>query len=265
MNANPNEFLIPATTVAQLVGIYRQSEQEIRQAFSLIEGARQRLRTQFGDHHYGFDVEVTHGSNRRACDTADELMGKLKKDAWRILVDRMELRRVLSIKRAAELDEQLESGNGLPEIDETQILAMMEGTLMKTPDYLAEAVKEVFNWLRPHSSYKTNEKWKVGRKVVLKWCVTRAYGRVGFRINYHREQNLTALENVFLMLDGKGTVKTSHAALRDAIDKTTTGSGETDYFKFKCFKNQNLHLEFKRLDLVDKLNLTAETALPGVE
>ena|SRR5439155_23407886 len=43
--------------------------------------------------------------------------------------------------------------------------------------------------------------------------------------------------------------------LIDAIEAAK--DGETDYFRFKCFRNRNLHLEFKRLDLVAKLNAVA--------
>ncbi len=38
------------------------------------------------------------------------------------------------------------------------------------------------------------------------------------------------------------------------IEASRTGTGETEYFKFKWHRNHNLHLEFKRLDLVEKLH-----------
>jgi DNA repair protein RadD len=37
---------------------------------------------------------------------------------------------------------------------------------------------------------------------------------------------------------------------------------ETDYFRFKCFGNGNLHLEFLRLDLVERLNAIGGSGLP---
>jgi len=49
----------------------------------------------------------------------------LKKDVWRVLIDRMELRRILSAKRNEELNRQIETGKDLPDIDEAQILAML--------------------------------------------------------------------------------------------------------------------------------------------
>jgi len=58
-------------------------------------------------------------------------------------------------------------------------------------------------------------------------------------------------------LDGNGTIKTHRGPLIDAIEATKDGTGETEYFRFKCFRNRNLHLEFKTLDLVAKLNAVA--------
>ena len=36
-----------------------------------------------------------------------------------------------------------------------------------------------------------------------------------------------------------------------------TGKGESKYFKFACFKNGNIHLRFKRLDLLALFNQVA--------
>ena len=56
---------------------------------------------------------------------------------------------------------------------------------------------------------------------------------------------------------GNGTIKTHRGPLIDAIEAAKDGTGETEYFRFRCFRNRNLHLEFKRLDLVAKLNAVA--------
>ena len=122
--------LIPRTTIVQLVAAWRQSEEEIRQGFALLESAEVRLKQQFRD-TYRFSLKVEHASRKH--DRADDVLKELKKEVWSVLVERMELRRILSVERAEELDRQLESGDGLPEIDELQILAMMEGTSPRLP------------------------------------------------------------------------------------------------------------------------------------
>jgi len=93
---------------------------------------------------------------------------ELKKDVWQVLIDRMELRRILSVKRNEELRRQIETGEDLPDIDEAQILAMLEGTLANTGAFIEEAVQEVFEYLRPrHSHYKTNTEFEIGKRVIL--------------------------------------------------------------------------------------------------
>lgn len=256
------EELIKRTTITELVNQWRQAEAEIRQAFALLVTAEKRLRDAFKPNSYSFDLSSKAASRYeyREYDKPELVLKELKKDVWRSLVDRMELRRILSVKRCEELNKQLETGEGLPEVDEASIIAMMEQTYSNVPQLIEEAVKEVFDWLRPQgwlSEYKTNTQFEVGQRVILH-CLE-SWGNSTFRVSYYHEPNLTALDNVFHALDGNGTVKTTRGPLVDAINATpkNVGKGDTDYFRFKCFKNQNLHIEFKRMDLVAKLNQVA--------
>ena len=135
---------------------------------------------------------------------------------------------------------------------------MMEGTLAQVHTFIEEAVKEVFEFLRPPGSrFKTNSEFEIGKRVILRYaCETNYQG--GFRLDFYREQNIRGIDNVFHALDGNGTVHTHRGPLVDAINQCgRDGQGETQYFRFKCFLNRNLHLEFKRLDLVAKLNQVA--------
>jgi hypothetical protein len=61
------------------------------------------------------------------------------------------------------------------------------------------------------------------------------------------------IENAFRLLDSKGPTQTYHAQIATVL-KTNVTEGETDYYTFRAFKNGNLHVWFKRMDLVAKLN-----------
>lgn len=104
---------------------------------------------------------------------------------------------------------------------------------------------------------KTNNRWKLGKKVIIGYMVETGY-REGWRLKYHNEGKLIALDNVFHLLDGRGPLKTHNGPLYDAI-YASDGQGETDFFRFKCYRNNNLHLEFKRMDLVNKINKVADS------
>lgn len=49
-----------------------------------------------------------------------------------------------------------------------------------------------------------------------------------------------------------------YGMLYGAIVDSPMGAGETDYLKSKGYTDGNLHLEFKREDLLTRLNTTAE-------
>ena len=78
-------------------------------------------------------------------------------------------------------------------------------------------------------------------------------------MNYFRQNHITALDNVFHALDGKSLANTHHGPLTDAIAAVPRGEncGETEYFRFRCYGNGNLHLEFKLADLLARLNAVA--------
>lgn len=122
-------------------------------------------------------------------------------------------------------------------------------------DMMGEAVAEVFEFLRPRNDhYKTNSELEIGPKVILTCVETWFSG--GFHVRHWWSQRLTAMENVFTALDGKGAVsKTYYSALENAIKAAPVG--ETPYFAYKCFKNGNLHLQFRRPDLLQRLNQIA--------
>lgn len=69
------------------------------------------------------------------------------------------------------------------------------------------------------------------------------------------------MENVFHALDGKGSISKSHRGLLvdaiEALEWRGDGRGETELFEFRCFRNGNLHLRFKRLDLLKRFNQRA--------
>lgn len=258
-----NEDLAKHDTLLELVSAWQQSEADIRQAHALLKASETRLKTTFARSKAGncrFDVLGYH--RNRELTQLDKMLLELKRDAWKVLVERMEIRSRLSVARAKELDEKLENGD-LPDITEENILGMMEAAYSNIQNYMKEAVVEVFEFLRPHPSqwgknYKTNTQFELGKRVVLSYMVEQKWNGGGFRVDYHRAAQLHALDNVFHILDGQRTFKTYSGPLHDAVEAVDAGGyGETDYFKFRCCKNRSLHLEFKRLDLVKRLNEVA--------
>jgi hypothetical protein len=244
---------------------WQTAEQEIRDAYNLLAQAQQRLEIVFNDNGYNFRFKI--GMHGKDYSEPAELLKRARKDAWEAIVKRMELKRIMSVKAAADMDKQLEDVDSLPDITGPNLIAMLEGTLAKVGDYVRDAVKEVYDYLRPSpecwrfKEYKTNQKsqFELADKVIIEYAVERWGRNETFHASYHREQMLRAIDNVFHSLDGNGTVKDHQGPLVRAINEClcAVGVGETDYFRFKCYKKGTLHLEFKREDLVARLNQIA--------
>ena len=262
-----NQEIAHRETLTALMGIYKQETENIRKAYAMLDTAEKKLATAF--HAKYFSTIPRTGYNSPTTETAEKVVADIHRQAWIAIVDRFEIKKILSIKRREELDKQLNGDSRgydkpapLPELTAENILAMFNDVSGKATEYANEAVFEVFDWLRPHrghtSDLKTNDKWLIGKKVIMGYMVEMGYGKSGtFRVRYGSDKNLIALDNVFHMLDGRGPLKSYYGPLVDAINTSPDGTGETDFFKFKCCKNHNLHIEFKRPDLVQKINKTA--------
>lgn len=248
-----DQLPIPRHSVASLVATYHDAVAKIREACASIAEQHERIQAAFGnDAHVKLETR-----NLRFDDPSDQIID-MNRWAWRSIVNVSGVRRVLSVKAANELDKQLNE-SVLPPITEQSVEGFLAHHRAKAGDHLADAVREVHDMLRPpQSRFKTNTEFDIGSRVILTWWVSPGYGRGRpFIPHYRRSAEFRALDNVFLLLDGKPGIGTHNGTLADAIAASEDGTGETPYFRFKACKNQNLHLEFIRPDLVAKLNAIA--------
>jgi hypothetical protein len=245
--------LIPAQSIEAITSTYADAKARIKAACDEIAAQTKRINETFGKKSY-IRLETRHLN----FDNPESELREMDRFAWRVILDRSGVIRIMSVKAVKDVDNQLNNTReNLPPIDFESVKATLEAHRSKAYDYLRAAVVEVHNWLRPHSHYKTNSEYDIGEKVILTYALSFGYGRHIYRVNYHRDQEFRALDNVFALLDSKPGITTHHGPLADAINTCEEGTGETEYFRFRCFKNQNLHLQFKRMDLVAKLNAIA--------
>lgn len=252
--------LVKHATIVELVAAFAEAESSVRHAYGLLAAAEERIDSVYSLGGRGVAIRPV-----REFDTWSDVDGTIevmKRAAWQSIVERLELRRFMSIKKFAELEEQLKRGE-LPPITVESIADFADGFRAAAHDMHKAAVVEVFEWLRPRERdhvhrLKTNTELEVGRKVILSYAVEQHFGGRGFHVSYggYVSQRLVALENVFNGLDGKGTTaKGWQSELERAIGKAP--EGETPLFRYRCCKNRNLHLEFKRIDLLAKFNAIA--------
>jgi hypothetical protein len=257
--------IIKPQTAAEMAEGFQAASKEIKEAYLLLRQAQTRLEQAFGSFtHYG-DMNTVDRNiywyQDEGLAYAQKIIDKLKSSAWHCIVNRLEIRKVMSEKRKSELDERLKHDK-MPDVTVDEIFALINTFAQTVDDMGKEVIKDAYELLRPNTyynkPYKTNRKslsQGVGKKVILQWYVEHGWdskGRMGVR--YQRRDNLITIDRAFHLLDAGGIPNGYVSNLVDAINTSSNGKGESRYFKFEGYLNSNLHLEFKRMDLVERLN-----------
>ncbi len=278
MTGNESTALIKATTARELVAVYQGAVADIRAAFATVHAAQGRLTAAFT---LGGERDIPIRFDNRPVDWSnpEPVIVDLNRRAWAAVVERLELKRIMNTARWEELEARLQPPRDrssrwddleeLPALTEGALLEFVRRHADDMPTLFTEAVLEVYEWLRadgarekPH--YRTNEKGarlEIGERVHLTNMVRGRGDRwevLSGNYSGNASQRLTALENVFTGLDGAGTsTRGYYSAIEMAIRGAVGGHAETPYFEARVYKNGNVALRFKRLDLLARFNQIA--------
>jgi hypothetical protein len=258
--------LVLRATVREMVVAFERAERDVRAAFAQLVEAERAVNAAFGntENYQAIRVSACGDQWRDNFKDVDQAVEIMTRAAWRSIVDRLELRRFMSIKAYEAMTKTLDKEK-LPPITEESVARFAHDHLARAREYLKEAVDEVFEFLRPHGwtrtgQLKTNSQLEVPERVILSYMVDAGFAAGTFRVTYsgNRSQQIVALENVFSALDGRGEINKAHRSLlAAAIEAAPEGVGQTDLFAFRCCKNGNLHLTFRRPDLLARFNQIA--------
>jgi len=246
-------------TAQEMAEAYTKTKEIVEHAYRLLADAEADLHSVFATHTWSSDITLVnyraYWDYERHQEYIDGILIKLKKAIWTHILNLLEIRKITSIKRTEEIDKQINDGT-LPEPTVENIFTVFMDIVNGVETMKDELLIEAYNFLRPRrSEYKTNSAYGVNKKVILQYIVEHKIVGKGFCVKYARRDILASVEKVFRLLDGQGPLDIYSGHLVNAIE--TNSQGETDYFKFKCYNNGNLHLEFKRLDLLTELNKIA--------
>ena len=252
--------LIKKQTIGELVNAWESAIPKLEKAYALMEEASQEMKRTYIKSEKSSYFSPINSDRYWRNDT--EYFEKIEKEwrtsAWRMIVDLSGVRKVLSTKRVADMDKNIEDNP--PDISLTSVMDMLKMIMDADGSLEKEVIEEAYDYLRPHQheKYKTNKTF-VGKKVILTNMVEPwGYGGKAFKANYYYRDALLVIDRAFHLLDGGGIPEGYNSPLVDAIETCGwDGKGETDYFIFKCHKNCNLHLTFKKQELVNELNRIA--------
>lgn len=140
---------------------------------------------------------------------------------------------------------------------------LMDTIMLNRHSIMGQAVEQVFDHMtkyhernRVHvEGWKTNEAWKVGKKVILPFFVEKQFSSGFVRLSHHRSSEARDIDKVMCYLSGKRIedIVSIEKAISD-VPKNQT-AGESTFFKMRCFAGKGtIHLEFKDQELLDRFN-----------
>lgn len=180
----------------------------------------------------------------------EESIKELDRMYWRQSFDHTGLMQLLDAQSKQKFDRDLDANPPAFTIENVQ--SSFFALAQNAEKMFVDGVVNVFR--RLPGCYKSNDDFKIGPKVVMSWMVEPRWSR-GLQLRYGTGQDeINDIDRVFKTLDGKKHVERSlSCAMNTAFQDG--GYYEDEYLAAKAYKNGNLHLRFKRLDLVEKVNL----------
>jgi Domain of unknown function (DUF4942) len=203
-----------------------------------------------------FSYVVT--KNYTANDLNEEL-DRLRRGYWQLILDTDEFKAMLTNEAIQELNKRLSLANEM-EINLPNIKMLLMALNYNKRDILVESVVSIFKKItRYHmnqystnihyyNGWKTNDAYKINKKIIIpikyeftSWDFADSYDRISYDVRNFIDDIIKA----FQLLDP--SVKGEFTALNNQ-------EFECDILRFKMFKNGNIHVWFKDLKLLNKLN-----------
>ena len=179
----------------------------------------------------------------------EEAIKDIDRDFWRTAFEQTGFMQLLDARSSQKFHQDLQAKPPVFNLANVQSTFL---ELSQTADQMFnDGILNVFRRFSNH--YKSNDVFKIAEKVVMERMLSMWSAGPCIDYGYSADQ-INDLDRVFKSLDGK---KHEPRALSIAMNEKFSKyeDFEDDFFRAKAFKNGNLHLWFKRSDLLDRVNL----------
>jgi len=202
----------------------------------------------------------------------------LQKSGWKYIFSKLNMQKYATKGLMEDINKFVEQQQSIP-FTMKNIYKMIGIVIGTTSQRMDKAILEAFDTITLHHAdnrhsvkgWKTNSHYLVGKKFILPNIVSPAkeYGYTKECYNYidsYKSQTIDDMEKALCYANGLNyddicpaydsysrtdtSITRSEKILRNSIDKNTYGEWyESYFFKYKAFKNGNMHFEFKNEDI----------------
>jgi hypothetical protein len=244
-----NVNIIPRGSIADLVQEYEAICAMVDESWSLLKQADARLKRAIGgDDRYSGDL-CTWKLNHEF----GAIKPALKRKFWDHVIARSGIKNVMHHQVRRELENQMRHDQTMPAFSTEVIHATLYGWAESSQDVFTQMCQETFKLMLPwRGKYKTNKLHRIDKRIVMEG----AMGWYTASVGEYATEKLRDLDRIFHQLDSKTPPEYPHDLVSVINDEARLKNedAETEYFYARWFKNKNIHLTFKRLDLLAEFN-----------
>jgi hypothetical protein len=243
-----NVNIIPRGSIADLVQEYEALCAMVDESWSILKKADARMKAAIGGsaNTYSGDLSTWKLDHEFA-----DLKPTLKRKFWDHVITRSGIKQIMHHRVRRELENQMAHDQTTPPFTVEAVHATLYGWAESSGDVFTQMVQETFKAMLPwRDTYKTNKRHRIDKKLIMDGAM--GWSGVG---QYAREK-LQDLDRLFHQLDGKSPPEYPHdlVTIINEADRQKAMWCETEYFEARWFKNNNIHLTFRRLDLLSEFN-----------
>lgn len=221
-------------------------------AMRLIQDSQRTLQmAEDGLKIYGTNLMPFGAQQRESMNT---IRRELDDRMWRRAMDLTGFKQLLDAQELKKFEDSLYPSP--PEFTEESIRATFIDLQLRADELFRRGVFNVFKCLSDEYRTNASEPFRIGSSIIMKSMVGPSMRRglcIRDTMKNYAGDKLNDIDRVVKTLDKKRfEPRCLEFAMNVAFEDRAVY--EDEYFRAKSFRNGNLHLTFKRLDLLDKLN-----------
>lgn len=246
----------------QAVGLIEEASREAAKSCPSAAYRHSSIFTDFSRTDWYHLDPINSYTGREGKTGAEEILEKARTNidraAWGHLRDALGIKNLMDAQALKEYNEVMYySKDAVPVFNEESAFATFSELYENRQRMFVRGLVNVFRGLNT-SWYKSNSAFCLTPKIVMSSAVSDFGSRYGGSLNTSNNvsSQLSDLDRIFHILDEKTPL--DHLCDASSAVSLAANRGhaniETEYFHFKLHKNGNLHVIFKRVDLVEKAN-----------
>lgn len=204
------------------------------------------------------ETNIFYGSSYSNCRVLNGDIAHAKKQidakAWGYLMEESGVKQFMDKKGRDEWDHKIYELD-VPEFTIENIKATFRVLFDSRLDFMERGIVNIFKKLS--WDYKTNQPCRFGKKIIMNNMIQSwGAGKCYLTPSSSHCDILDDFYKFFHLLDGKPEPDTRTGGFYSRIQKLIreTNVVEDEYLKLKWYKKGTAHIEFKRLDIIDKMN-----------